>query len=151
MVQKVQLPLKYWEKVNKDVAGGCWVWAASVMAGGYGAFNLNGITQKAHRLAWMHANGPIPEGMCVCHRCDNRRCCNPVHLFLGTHLDNARDRNAKRRQCFGERSPAAKLTDEIVRQIRGDTRKRREIAAHYGISLSLVGFIRGNHAWKHVA
>lgn len=151
MVQSMQLPLRFWEKVDKNGPNGCWVWTASLTGPGYGGFRLDGKTQKAHRLVWMSFFGSIPAQMNVCHHCDNRLCCNPTHLFLGTALDNARDRNSKGRQCRGSRSPIAKLSDETVRRIRSDRRPRREVATHYGISLSLVGFIRGRHAWKHVA
>lgn len=69
---------------------------------GYGAMRGgDGRTVLAHRLAWELANGPVPEDMCVCHRCDNPPCCNLDHLFLGTHADNMRDRDAKGRTLRG--------------------------------------------------
>lgn len=85
------------------VGDGCWEWQASSRnSRGYGAIGVNSHPQLAHRVAWEVWNGPIPEGMHVLHRCDNRRCIRPDHLFLGTHLDNMRDAVAKgRSRRFG--------------------------------------------------
>lgn len=76
---------------------GCWIWLAAKTCG-YGVINIgNGITRKASRVTWELLIGPIPKGMHVLHRCDNPPCVNPAHLFLGTHLDNVADMNAKGR------------------------------------------------------
>lgn len=82
---------------NKVVKGkSCWVWAAGV-SGGYGTFSVNGQMVAAHRYSYEQANGPIPDGMKVCHHCDNMLCVNPEHLFVGTQGDNMRDMRAKGR------------------------------------------------------
>lgn len=75
----------------------CWLWVGHVAAGGYGYFRRRGKIVRAHRHAWESAHGPVPPGLYVCHRCDNRRCVRPDHLFLGTALDNARDMRSKGR------------------------------------------------------
>lgn len=86
---------QFWTRVEKTE--GCWVWKASTGSSGYGQFTLNGRRVNAHRVAWILANGPIPNGDFVCHHCDNRRCVNPKHLFLGDARANIRDMWSKGR------------------------------------------------------
>lgn len=81
-----------------DASGACWVWTGAHGRNGYGQAVVQGHTYKAHRVAWTIAHGPIPEGLCVCHACDNRRCVRPDHLWLGTHQENQEDKIRKGRQ-----------------------------------------------------
>lgn len=81
---------------RRDPISGCWIWQATVDHGGYGNVSYRGRQWIAHRLSWTGAHGPIPEGVMVCHRCDERRCVNPEHLFLGTRQANTDDLKAKR-------------------------------------------------------
>lgn len=86
---------RFWRKVVKG--DGCWLWTGHRGSGGYGRFWLNGKQVLAHRTSWEITNGPIPDGLYACHRCDNPPCVKPAHLFLGTALDNAEDRDRKGR------------------------------------------------------
>jgi len=79
-----------------DPLSGCHIWHGPSVNGGYGHLRYHGQKWLAHRLAWTLKHGPIPDGMILCHRCDERRCCNPDHLFLGTRGDNMADLKAKR-------------------------------------------------------
>ena len=82
---------RFWPRVQK--ADGCWPWIASIGTDGYGKFWVRGRTTHAHRVAWELTHGQIPDDdpRLVCHHCDNPPCCNPAHLFLGTHSENAQD------------------------------------------------------------
>ena len=83
--------------MNVDKSSGCWVWQGYLNADNYGNIKVAGIMKKVHRVSWEVFNGPIPEGICVCHTCDNPPCVNPEHLFLGTRLDNMKDQQKKGR------------------------------------------------------
>jgi len=105
---------RFWSKV--EIADGCWNWNGSLYANGrYGRFDLrHHHSISAHRLAWELANArEIPEGLCVCHRCDNTRCVNPSHLFLGTMADNMGDAAAKGR-FFNQRKTHCKHGHEFT-------------------------------------
>ena len=106
----------------------------------------------ANRYAWTITSGPIPAGLLVLHRCDNPPCCNPKHLFLGTKLDNARDRASKGRgrDQRGERNPSAKLTEAEVREIRSAIGSQAAIAARYGVTQTAVSLIVRNKNWSQV-
>lgn len=82
---------------------GCWIWDGYVNAGGYGTISWQKRPRRTHRFSWEVHKGAIPEELYVLHRCDNRRCCNPEHLFLGTQKDNMQDMIAKGRQNLARR------------------------------------------------
>lgn len=96
---------RFWSKVDK-LAGPneCWPWTDGKDSYGYGQMWAGRKNFKSHRVAWVIASGENPAELCVCHRCDNRKCCNPAHLFLGTTADNMSDRGSKGRQARGDRS-----------------------------------------------
>lgn len=98
MAKFTPLPDRFWPRVDKS--GDCWLWTGARMKNGYGVVWLAepiGRMGLVHRVAWELTNGPIPDGLFACHRCDNPPCCNPDHLFLGTVRDNALDMVAKGR------------------------------------------------------
>ena len=82
--------IAFWDKVDKS-DNGCWLWIAAKNEHGYGCFRYRNVLYKAHRVAWEQVNGTIQNDKFVLHRCDNPSCVNPLHLFLGTQLDNMRD------------------------------------------------------------
>ena len=134
---------------------GCWIWEAATIENGYGHFRFHGKQLKAHRASWIIYNGPIPTGMFVCHKCDNRACVNPHHLFLGTCADNNADRDAKGRGSDrrGSKHHMVKLSESDVSSIRLMTAQGRthlSVAKEFGVSRSLVGMIFNRKVWSHV-
>lgn len=142
-------------------SGGCWEWDGCVQSNGYARVRIGGVTRNAHRVAKELATGrPIQTGMDVCHRCDNRRCINPAHLFIGTRADNMRDCVAKGRQARGlrlsvlrrgERAPRAKLNWPQVRAIRAAAKtgaRPQDLAVLYGVDASTIWLIRRYATWK---
>lgn len=120
----VSAPDRFWSKVARGAPDDCWPWIGARERAGYGilAREERGLVHKTHRLSWQMANGPIPDGLFVCHRCDNPPCVNPAHLYVGTASDNATDRASRGRgrenRVRGEASPVAKLSDAQVIEIR---------------------------------
>lgn len=132
----------------------CWNWQGVIEPAGYGLVNFGG-PNRAHRVAWLLANGPIPNSgtrrsLGVLHRCDNRACVNPNHLFVGTDADNAADMKAKGRSVSGEMHYTTKITEAQVAAIRADFRPAKVIAAEYGISTTTVYQIQKGGTWKYV-
>lgn len=136
-------------------ANGCIIWIAGRNTNGYGILNVregsNAKQYKAHRLAWEVVNGPIPDGLFVCHKCDVRACVNTEHLFLGTQADNLADMAAKGRSTFGSRNARSKLTDAQIVEIRGTLASQREMGRRFGVTQTTVGRIRNQKGWTHVA
>lgn len=143
---------RFWAKVRKSDA--CWEWQGSVSAGtGYGCF-YDGKAFSTHRYSWEIHNGAIPRGLCVLHRCDNRICVRPDHLWLGTKRDNSQDMAAKGRHLGpgfqGEDHGEAKLTELQARAIKASDEPGVALAALYGVSPSLISLIRRGKAWRHI-
>lgn len=142
--------------VTKFLVGdGCWEWQAGLFPNGYGAIWVNGRQLGAHRVAYELFNGPIPDGLFVCHTCDNRRCVRPSHLFLGTQTDNMGDASAKGRVKGprGEKCGNAKLRGAQVRFIR-DARRAgtpvQSLARLFDINKSNVSTICRGRSWEHI-
>lgn len=134
---------------------GCKIWNGSLQKDGYGQLNYQSKGWLAHRLSWTLTNGPIPEGMCVCHSCDNPPCINPEHLFLGTNSENMADMKAKGRRKnvnAGEKNGRAKLTWEDVTEIRRAYAAKEvnqlQLAKKFPISQTSISLLLKNKIWK---
>jgi hypothetical protein len=136
--------------VNAD---GCWRIPGQVSYRGYVYAWFRSKKLLAHRVAYMLFVGAIPKGKLVCHHCDNRQCCNPDHLFLGSAADNTADMVAKRRHVHGEATCTAVITAADVLEIRRrvDTgESQRSIADDYGLVQPTVSKIALRQRWKHI-
>jgi hypothetical protein len=137
-------------KVKVNETTDCWEWTASKNQSGYGQIRDGIRTLRANRVSYEIHCGEIPHGMQVLHRCDNRACINPHHLFLGTNADNMADRNTKERQARGGGNGRAKLSASDVAAIRRTTLSRKACAAHYGVSERQITHIRSGRSWVHL-
>lgn len=148
---------RFSEKFIKGSEDDCWNWAGAKKRKGYGAMKLSGDSVSAHRIAYFLSEGAIPEGLYVCHRCDNPACVNPSHLFLGTPLQNTQDMHSKGRQRYvgqkGRRNPRAELSEKQVKKIIGLIAKghtNKAIAQRFGVSHSTVSLIRLGKSWSEI-
>ena len=137
--------------VNKET--NCWEWDGGLDSWGYGQFFKNRKTHKAHRSMYKEVHGDIPKGMFVCHTCDNPKCINPEHLWLGTPKQNANDRDQKGRHhtFHGEEHPQAKLNWDLVNMIRKNPHKytQKKLAHMCGVSISTIKDVIYNKCWKN--
>lgn len=155
--------LRFWSRVDKDgpehpTLGRCWIWIGCKDKLGYGYFGGGAGERRVYRYSYVLHFGPIPEGLCVLHRCDNPSCVNPEHLEPGTRIDNNADRDRKGRQgnhkgtCNGR----AKLTESQAAEIRQRYRRGsrdaniRALAQEFGLSRSAVQYLVSGQHWRHV-
>ena len=157
---KIAIEDRFWEKVDIKGEDECWEWLAYVHPSGYGTFNIKRKMYSSQRVAWMLTYGEIPKGngyhgTCVCHRCDNSLCCNPNHLFLGTHQDNIQDRESKYRGVVpdnrGENHGMSKLSiDDVlaIRSLCGKDHSKGELADTFGVSYHTIYCIATYRSWS---
>ena len=139
---------RFYAKINKGEPDDCWPWSAGRNKG-YGRFRLNKKLCNAHRIAYLLATGEQPGNLCVLHSCDNRACCNPAHLRLGTYADNMRDKAER------GRNPLAKLTEkevlEILDQLQHPCRgQQSDLAKKYGVTRQTISLIKVGQTWSHL-
>ncbi len=141
---------RFWKRVTK--ADGCWEWTGN-RSHGYGLVCAGKKRVGAHRRSWEMANGPVPAGMWVLHKCDNPPCVRPDHLFLGHQKDNEADKVAKGRQRYGSRHGNAKLTEDDVidiRSLRSFGATLRDLSTSFAVAEGVISSIANRRAWKHV-
>lgn len=154
---------KFWAKVDKcgqvpehvPELGSCWVWMGVKNRAGYGTLSFDGAPMLAHRVSWGLVNSKIPPGVFALHRCDNRACVRPSHLFLGTHADNAADRKSKGRcgDHRGTNNGCAVLSEPVVALIKAricDGVPKRQLATEFGMSRQTMSAIAVGEHWSHV-
>ena len=147
---------RFWKYVRKS--RGCWLWIGHVHKRGYGCFQVSRSSMKAHRVSYVLAFGHIPNGLYVCHTCDNPACVKPSHLFAGTQADNMADMVVKGRsnKPKGELNGRAKLNDDAVRFIRSNYgfRSRRfnqkHLANMFGVCVLTIQEVLDGRKWPHV-
>lgn len=151
---------RFFWKVRKT--NGCWLWTAGRRGDGYGQFYVSGKAVGAHRFSWLLHFGVIPDGLCVCHTCDNPPCVNPDHLFIGTVRDNFDDMVSKGRNNIlepprlrGSKNSQAKLTEEIARDILSRDYSGygsvTRVAREFGVTRESIWNIRKRLTWQHIS
>lgn len=147
---------RFWAKIDKRGPDDCWLYTGGIGSTGRGVFGIGQKCIDAHRVSWLLTCGEIPDGLCVLHKCDNGRCVNPLHLFLGTLADNIHDmdRKGRRHTLKGEADPKSKLTEAQVRQIRTLYRpyefSQFKLADIFGVSRTTIQSVLNGSNWKHV-
>lgn len=144
----------------------CWEWSGALNDSGYGMVTYNQKVQKAHRISWLIFKGEIPLKKLICHHCDNRKCVNPKHLYIGTHQDNSRDAVNRRRYWYGEewrkrnqvvlnrvgeKHHNSKLTLNSVKDIfelKELGLSQVEIGSIFGVSYSTIGEVLRGQIWS---
>lgn len=165
----IDLATRFWAKVSRGASSECWEWNGATVSG-YGFITLTSQRRQeyAHRVAWKLTYGEIENGMLVCHKCDNRKCCNPNHLFLGTFKDNTQDMLNKGRsawqinpppqkvklgQAKGERIGQHKLSESsivLIRQLYREGTTQAALSRQFKVSPSAICRAISKFTWKHI-
>lgn len=147
------IEVRFRRHVGSVTERGCQPWTGAKNSNGYGNIKVNGKTISASRIAWELANGAIPDGMHICHTCDNPACVAIAHLFPGTHQDNMADKNAKGRVSVGERNASKLITSQVI-EIRELYKAGHisipQLAARFGVANTTVHSIIHRRKWKHI-
>src|SRR3990167_3442392 len=168
LITSVQFPphtvSRFWSKIKKTST--CWLWTGFLNDAGYGIISIGCVLIRAHRFSWELHFSPIPDGLLVCHHCDNPPCVNPAHLFLGTKRDNARDMVAKGRHVVGGthcgsdgkwkhgtdhwRAKMNEANIEELRNLRAHGWSLLALGQRFGITIGAVSMIANHKRWKHL-
>lgn len=148
MSNSTSVEQRFWSKVKIGKPDECWEWQAGQSGAGYGQIRIDHICRYSHRLAYEFTKGPIPDGKEVCHSCDNRACCNPAHLWLGSHMENMTDMARK------DRVGTSKLNIEQVKEIRSLYASGKftllQLGMKYHVHLSTIAYAINGKNWNHV-
>lgn len=148
--------IRFWIKVETGDIDKCWIWVAGLGKDGYGRFKYNGFTYYAHIFSYLIHKGSIEKGLFICHQCDNPKCVNPGHLFLGTAKANNDDKEDKGRgnHAKGENINTCKLTEKQVLEIREKYSNNKytfvELAKEYNVKYGAIQRIIKRKTWKHI-
>lgn len=143
----------FWPKVNVVDKDKCWIWEGHTYKDGYGQCSYKNKKFRTHRVSYMLHNKFINKEILVCHHCDNPKCVNPSHLFVGTHRDNVNDKVAKNRQLKGMNAPMAKLTDFdvfCIRDARSKNVSRVSLVTAFNITYMSISNIERYKSWTHL-
>lgn len=147
-----QIEERFWSKVEKSED--CWEWTGPKNNKGYGKFYFDGGGVYAHRFSLALDGAYVPNGLCVCHHCDNPLCVRPDHLWVGTQKENLQDMTNKGRRKprshIGERNPNVKLTEADVSVIKGSLIPQVKLAKLFGVTRQLISEICRGNLWSHV-
>lgn len=155
-------PESFWARVDSSKGpDACWPWTGVKRTDGYGVVRWSKPRRSVltHRVAYELTHGPIPDGMFICHHCDNPICCNPRHLYAGTPADNSHDRDAKGRTIIyhpsGEKNRRAKLNRKAVEAIRELYATRqlmpRALAKRFHVSVTLINMVVRGQVWRRTS
>lgn len=156
---------KFWKMVDFGEENECWIWKGGTNGSGNGLGHGKLVISRdhgkakneyAHRISWVLHYGQIPDGMFVCHHCDNPPCVNPKHLFIGTQVDNMKDMASKGRTgkgAFGERQHSAKLKEKDVVEIKTalrDGQKMSVLSKRFGVTIQAIHHIKTGRSWSWI-
>ena len=144
---------RFWEKVNKDgptmphMDTPCWIWLGTYSSNGYSSVTVNGRGTTAYRLSWLIHSGEIPDNLFVLHKCDNPKCVNPTHLFLGTHGDNMRDMFAKGRWKVKQNKLNKRVADQIRDFYATGCYTQQDLARLFNVHQGTISYVIRRKIW----
>ena len=148
--------IRFFQQTTVTTDGSCWIWNGYVAKDGYGVMKLYEPRRpyQAHRFIWEFIHGKLPHRFkCVCHKCDNRRCVNPLHLFIGTPGENTRDAASKGRMPKGSRNGNSRLKESdipVIRELLKEGKSQQFIADKFHVHQTIISDIALSKTWKHV-